>query len=405
MKSFFYKTVFLGLVTAGIVDAYSLYDTSPAIGVPESYNIEYSATVRVGYDSNVNWAVEDEDDSPFVNASVRARYADMESTNKLTYDLKLGFTHYLDLDEWSSIAETRGDCRLTASMLHSFTNTTVLSSSLYASYSPQPDYAFGYTPTYCVGDMINTSFMNQLSHALDSRWSLTANAGFQSVNYTESIEQSDNRYYIVTGVGARYRESAIMTYKVDAGYTRELREEGFDSDRYTMTVGFQRALDPFSSCGADVGVQVRCYTQDTFVSPYVNVSYRRKLSEGFNAQVFLSYADENCGANTSYFGNRQSFLSNKSLRIGSRLSYILSPDVTYHCGINLIMCDYSDATRGAAEYSTSRYGFSVGMDYAFTSELRGVLSASYTILSRDYDTVDVDDANRWTVSAGATYNF
>ena len=404
MRSFFYKSCFLGVALSAAVDGYSLYDAAPAIGLPESHKMEYSASIKVGYDSNVNWAIEDEDDSPFVNASVGARYADMESVNKLSYDLKLGFTHYLDLEKENNVAETRGDCRLTAGMMHAFSSATVLSSSLYVSYSPQPDYAFGYSPTYSIGDMLNTSFSNVLSHALDSRWSLTGSVSFQSVTYTESTERGDNRYYIEAGVGARYRESALMTYKTDVRYTRELREEGLDSDKLAMTVGFQRALDPFSSCGGDVGVQVRMYSEDSFVSPYFNFSYRRKLSEGLNAQLFVRYSDENTGSAGSYLG-RQTYMSNDTLRVGARLNYILSPDVTYYSSVNFIICDYGEAIGGATEYTTSRYEFSLGMSYAFTQQLRGNLSGSYSILARDYETRDVDDATRWTVSAGVTYKF
>ncbi len=405
MRSFFYKSLVLSAVCSTVVDAYSLYDVAPLVGAPESYAVEYSARVKVGYDSNVDWAVEDEDDSPFINASVSAKYADMESVNKLSYSLRLGVTQYLDLEEDSYTAETRGDCKLEASMVHAFTSTDVLSSSLYVSYSPQPDYSFGYAPTYCVGDMLSASLANVYTHAVDSRWSLTGSLSLSSVTYTESIEQSDNRYYIELGVGARYRESAIMTYKVDARYTRELREEGFDSDRYTFTFGFQRALDPFSSCGADIGAQVRVYEDDSFASPYFSFSYRRKLSEGLNAQVFVRYSDENSGSNVSYRGSTQSYLKNDSWRAGAKMSYVLSPDVTYHFGADFLLNDYSEPTGGNSEYSTSRYCVNIGMDYAFTEHLRGLLSASYSILSRDYDTRDVDDATRWTVEAGATYEF
>lgn len=405
MRSFFYKTVFVGVVGAAIVDAYSLYDSAPLIGVQNSYDLEYFARVNLGYDSNVNWAESDEDDSPFVNASVSVRYADMESVNKLSYSVKLGFTHYLDMDDYSGVAETRGDCSLSASMVHAFNPSNVLSSSLYVTYSPQPDYALGYVPTYCLGDMLNVSFANVYSHAVDSRWSLTASLSYSSISYTEAIERNDNRYYIEVGTGARYRESAIMTYKADIRFTRELREEGEDSDRYTATVGFQRALDPFSSCGGDFGVQLRAYDDDTFVSPYLNFSYRRKISEGFNAQIFVRYSDENAGTTTSYLATDQSYKTNKSWRVGSRLSYVLSPDVTYHLGANVILSDYADSSVANSDYSSSRYELTVGMDYAFTRDLRGNISGSYSVITRDYAERDSNDVSRWTVSSGLTYTF
>ncbi len=381
-----------------------MYDTAPMVGLPESYNIKYSATVRVGYDSNVNWS-RDAEESPYVNASVGARYADMESVNKLSYDVKLGITQYTDIDESSSAAETRGDCRVSASMVHAFDSVNTLSSSLYATYSPQPDYADGYSPAYSMGDMLSLSQVNVFSHALDSRWSLTGTLAFRMISYTESAEQDDNRYYIEAGVGVRYKESSIMTYKTDLSYTRELRKEGLDSDRYVATVGFQRSLDPFSSLGADIGVAARVYTQDTIFSPCCKISYNRKLSEGLNARVYASYADENAGSYMNYGGGGQTYLKNETIRFGTKISYILSPDVTYSFGAAYILTDRSDATRGGRSYSCDRYEISAGLDYAFTRQLRGSVSVSYSDLSREYEGSSEVSADRWNVSTGITYNF
>ncbi len=404
MKSYFYKSLLLSGICATVGGAYSLYDTAPMVGLPESYNIKYSATVRVGYDSNVNWS-RDAEESPYVNASVGARYADMESVNKLSYDVKLGITQYTDIDESSSAAETRGDCRVSASMVHAFDSVNTLSSSLYATYSPQPDYADGYSPAYSMGDMLSLSQVNVFSHALDSRWSLTGTLAFRMISYTESAEQDDNRYYIEAGVGVRYKESSIMTYKTDLSYTRELRKEGLDSDRYVATVGFQRSLDPFSSLGADIGVAARVYTQDTIFSPCCKISYNRKLSEGLNARVYASYADENAGSYMNYGGGGQTYLKNETIRFGTKISYILSPDVTYSFGAAYILTDRSDATRGGRSYSCDRYEISAGLDYAFTRQLRGSVSVSYSDLSREYEGSSEVSADRWNVSTGITYNF
>lgn len=401
MKSYFYRSLFICAACATVGGAYSLYDAAPVVGLPESYNIEYTAQFRVGYDSNVNWSSHDEDASPYVNASIGARYADMESVNKLTYNVRLGLTHYVGLDDDSSLAETRGDCMLNAGVVHAFDSANTLSSSLNATYSPRPDYADGYSPVYCQGDMLSLSQVNVYSHALDSRWSLNGSLAFRMISYSEAIEQSDDRYYFDAGVGASYRESSIMTYKVNLSYSRELRRKGLDSDRYIATVGFQRALDPFSSCGADVGVAARAYSQKTVWSPSVNVSYRRKLTEGLNAQVFASYADENAG---SYAGD-QSYLKNNTFRFGSRVSYILSPDVTYSFGVAYIMTERSSATAGGRDYSCDSYEIDAGIDYGFTRQLRGSIKVSYSDLSREYKGLSENSANRWNVSTGVTYSF
>lgn len=401
MKSYFYKSILMCAVSATVGGAFSLYDSAPMVGLPESYNVKYSASLGVGYDSNVDWATRNEDASPYVSASVSARYADMESVNKLSYNVRLGIRQYTGLDSGTSTAETRGDCKLGFSMVHAFDSANSFSSSLNATYSPQPDYADGYSPAYCRGDMLTVSQSNVFTHALDSRWSLNGSLSFQMIRYSEASEQNDDRYYIMGGVGAHYRESSIMTYKVNLSYNRELRTVGLDSDRYVVSVGFQRALDPFSSCGADAGMAARVFSQKTTFSPCANFSYRRKLSEGLNARVYVSYADENSG---SYMAS-QTYLENRTLRFGSHFDYVLSPDVTYTFGAAYIVTHRSDATRGARNYDCDRYELSAGMDYAFTQQLRGYVKASYSVLTQQYEGAAELSPKRWNVSTGVTYNF
>ncbi len=405
MKSYFYKTLLLSGACATVGSSFSLYDAAPMVGLPESYDVKYSAELRLGYDSNVNWSSFDEDSSPYVQASVGASYADMESVNKLSYDVRLGFTHYLGLDDSTTVAETRADCKVSASMVHAVDSANTLSSSLYATYSPQPNYADGYSPAYCLGDMLSLSQVNVYSHAIDSRWSLNGTFALRVITYSESEEQVDNRYYLEGGVGVQYRESSLMTYKMNLSYTRELREKGLDSDRYVATVGFQRALDPFSSCGADVGVAARVYSVKTVWSPCAKISYRRKLTEGFNVQAYASYADENAGSYMRYGYASQTYLENNTVRFGTNINYVLSPDVTYSFGVAYFVTERSSSTHGASKNTSDQYEISAGMSYAFSSNLRGSVRASYSSISRDYKERSDSSADRWNFSVGATYNF
>ncbi len=405
MKSYFYKTLLLSCACAAVGSSFSLYDAAPMVGLPESYKVKYSAGLRLGYDSNVTWSSRNEDASPYVQASVGARYADMESVNKLSYNVQLGLIHYTGLDDDSSFAETRADCKVSASMVHAFDSANTLSSSLYATYSPQPNYADGYSPAYCLGDMLSLSQVNVYSHAIDSRWSLNGTVAFRMITYSESEEQDDNRYYFEGGVGAQYRESSLLTYKMNLSYTRELRDKGFDSDRYVATVGFQRALDPFSSCSAEVGVAARAYSVKTVWSPCAKISYRRKLTEGLNAQAYASYADENAGSYTGYGAGSQSYLENKTVRFGTNINYVLSPDVTYSFGLSYFVTVRSSSTRGAVKCTSDQYEISTGMSYAFASNLRGSLRASYSSISREYEGRSDSSADRWNFSVGVTYNF
>lgn len=406
MKSVFFKSLLLSGVLAAVGDAFSLYDAAPMIGLPESHAVRYSAGVRVGYDSNVNWSYTGhEDESVYVNASVTAAYADMESVNKLSYNLRLGATHYFGLDNNSSTAETRGDCSLSASLVHAFGAADTYSGTLNVTYSPQPDYASGYSPAYSSGDMVTISQSNVYSHAIDSRWSLNAQASFSSVNYIEDYERSDDRQYITFGAGAQYRESSLLTYTFNLSYSMDLRDQGEDSNVYMATVGFQRSLDPFSSCGGSIGIQARQYTGDTIINPCGNLSYRRSISEGLNMTCFLSFSNENVDTyRATSVSSGASYLSDMTWRFGMNGSYVLSPDVSYNFGASLMRSNYSRSGGRLQNEETLSVQLSAGLSYAFSRDLRGDISGSYNWYMRDYESYD-QDMNRWMVSTGLTYSF
>lgn len=406
MKSVFYRALLVSGVFAAVGDAYSLYDAAPMVGLPESHAIRYSMSARVGYDSNVNWSYTGhEDESVYVNASVSAAYADMESVNKLSYNVRLGASHYFGLEDNSSVSETRGDCALSASVVHAFGAADTYSGSLSVTYSPQPDYASGYSPAYSYGDIVTVSQSNVYSHAIDARWSWNASVSFQSVNYTENEERSDDRYYLSAGTGLQYRESSLLTYMFNLGYSRDLRDCGQDSNVYTATVGFQRSLDPFSSCGGSIGIQARQYSSDTIVNPCGNFSYRRKVSEGLNVSFYTSFSNENVDTYRSTGGSSgASYLSDMTWRVGMNSSYVLSPDVTYNFGASLMRSNYSRGGGRLMNEETLSVQLTAGLSYAFSRDLRGDISGSYNWYMRDYEVYD-QDMNRWTVSTGLTYSF
>ena len=54
MKSAIVKALFLCGVLAAPSMALTLYDTAPAIGLPESHAVKYGVYMSAGYDDNLN---------------------------------------------------------------------------------------------------------------------------------------------------------------------------------------------------------------------------------------------------------------------------------------------------------------------------------------------------------------
>lgn len=408
MKSVFYKSLLLSGAFAVFGDAFTLYDAAPAIGLPESYAVKYTAAVKVGYDSNANWSYTDEDDAFYVNASVGASYADMESVNRMRYSLRLGATRYLGLDSEKSPNEKEftADCALTASLHHAFSKSDTYDASLSLTYSPEPDYASGLTSGYRRGDHINWNLSNVYSHAVDTRWSWSVSLGCSGVEYLESVGKYDNRQNYTAAYGVNYRESSLMTYRASVSYSRQMRDYGYDSDVISATVGFDRSLDPFSAVSFNVGVQTRLYDADDIVSPCMSLAYNRKLSEGLSLRAFLNCSNENTDTYRTYYGTSSqgsSYFKDMTWRFGVSGTYKLSPDVSYVFGAEGMHASYSDGEYGMSDEKRLSLRTYAGMDYGFTPQLLGELRVGYTYYqTQHYGTRDL---NRYQISAGLRYNF
>lgn len=399
MKSNFYKAVLLAGLFAGSAHAFSLYDTAPTVGLPQSHAIKYNSYVRLGYDSNMNSSYVNETASCYVNAGLGASYADFESVNKISYSFNLGATKYLKEAE-SSGKSMYADCSLSASLAHSISARSTYMASLSLSYSPEPDYASGISASRRQGDCLYWSFSNSYNQSIDARWSWNVSASYSGNLYSETEYQSDDRQYLNCGAGLTYRSSELLSYQANFSYRFDMRDVGYNSDNYTMTLGFSRSLDPVSSCSGSIGLQTKLIHGDTILSPNLHLGYNRKVAEGLSMNTYLSLSNENVD---TYRVNGD-YLSDMTWRLGVSCTYTLSPDVSFNFGLSLIRSQYSQGTRGMSDETNTTLNPSAGMSYRFSSDLIGSINYSYTWHNTDRSGSN-DGYNRHNVSTGLTYTF
>lgn len=399
MKSFFYKAVLLAGMFAGSAFAFSLYDTAPAVGLPQSHAIQYNSSVRLGYDSNMNSSFRDETSSCYVNAGVGASYADFESVDKITYSFNLGATKYLKETEGSG-RSMYSDCSLSASVAHSINARSTYMASLSLSYSPEPDYASGISASRRQGDCLYWSFNNSYNQSIDARWSWNVSAGYSGILYSETEYQADDRQYLNCSAGLSYRASELLSYRTDFSYRFDMRDVGYNSDNYTLAFGFSRSLDPVSSCSGSLGLQTKVVCGDTLLSPNLHFGYNRRVTEGLSANTYIALSNENVD---TYRVNGD-YLSDMTWRVGVNCSYTLSPDVSFNFGLSLVRSQYTQGTRGMADETNTTLNPSVGMSYRFSSDMVGSINYSYTWYNTERSGYS-DGYNRHNISTGLTYTF
>lgn len=401
MKSHFYKQIILAGLCACSASAISLYDTAPMVGLPESHTARYSMYARVGYDSNMDTQHDDETGSAFVKAGLSASFADYESVDKISYRFNLGMTHYFTSEDYHSGGGKKNfaDVGLTGSIVHAFNSRSTYSAAVNISYSPEPDYSSGISAARRQGECFNWSFNNSYSQAIDSRWSWNINAGYSGILYSETEYQSDDRQYWTAGAGLVYRASELLSYNVRFSYKNDQRDYGYNSDNMTLMVGFDRAIDPISSCSVSVGVQQKFIHNKEILSPNVRLGYNRKASEGFSVNSYVVLSNENVD---TYRGGDMNYLSDLTWRVGVDGVYTVSPDVSFTFGISVMWAEYSEGTRRMEDETNVSYRPHVGMNYKFTEDLVGNINYEYTLYQSDRED---GDYTRHVISTGLTYTF
>lgn len=404
MKSFFLKSLFVVGAGAMSASALSLYDTAPMVGFTESQPVKYFANVSVGYDTNPQGTTfhDRKKARAYVNASVSTSYADVESVNQLVYSVRLGATRYLGSGASGAGSQKYyGDCSADVSLTHAFSEMSRYMGSLHVSYMPEPGYDNGFSSAGMVGDTLSWSFDNVYSQAIDARWSWNVGANVSGTHYREKIASNDDRQYYSLSAGLNYRASDRLTYTSSLSHRWEPRRRGSASQSTFASVGFQYALDPVSTVSASVGVQCKTMTGNNTANPTLNVGYRRRVSDGFSVNSYISYSDEN--ANNYSRIDESSYRSCGTWRAGAYGTHVLSPDVSFVFGVQVMHTDYCKNSGGLKDAERLTVKPSLSMNYNFSPDLQGHIGAEYTYYV--YKCGDEAKYNRWKVWTGLTYRF
>lgn len=396
MKSLIYKVLLIAGLFAPAAQAYSLFDSAPAVGVPESYAIRYNAYVNVGMDDNLHSSPRDEKSGSFVRLGVGASYADYESVTKLSYNARVGAQLY---NEAAHGTEDRSftDILVNASFTHAMGRGRQYSCSFGLTYSPEVDYSDIYSRDRSIGERLNWYINNTYSHPIDERWSADL-----SLSYSGDVSFDDNyddRQYLTVGAGAHYKASERTTYGINTRYRYEFREVGLESESIFLNGSVSHALSPISSLYLSVGTQYKLVDGTGDIYPDVAFSYNRELAEGLSARAYVTYSNENVMSNLKAAAD--DYRSVETLRAGLSLNYVYTPRVSFSFRFAFNKSEYDEAVKGSEGYDRVYWSAGAGMSYKLTEQT--ALSVDYTYYSGD--SYADEEYQRNVVSAGVNYTF
>lgn len=407
MKSSFYKFLMLSAVSTSAVYGLSLYESAPVIGLPESQAMKMTANVRYGYDTNPNARTSGgSKGSSYVNAGLSSSYADVESTDQISYSGRLGATYYV---QTNSNMKWRSDCSLSANMSHAFSAQSRFTGTASLTFTPEPEYDNGLSSQGNRGDTFTWNLNGSYREVIDSRWSWNFGGGYSGTMYTGGYEKGygnrydDDRQYLSLNSGLSYRQSDLTSYSMNFSARDELRAYGQDSASYNLNVGVNESLTPESSCNLNVGVQLKNVGSFNRFSPTVNAGYNRKMAEGLSMRAYVNFHNENID---TYRGENRNFRDVFTLRAGVSMTYTLTPDVSFTGDISGMQAKYGSGQNGLSGEDRLSYTAHLSMNYRFSEKLSGDIGLTYDTMKTTKSSGAADyDYDRISLSTGLHYSF
>ncbi|NNJ87042.1 MAG: outer membrane beta-barrel protein [Akkermansiaceae bacterium] len=257
----------------------------------------------------------------------------------------------------------------------------------YAAYELEPDYNYGFASDR----QLEEYFHYQSDNAVGFRWTerFATYTGFtvRGIDYGTSAQINDRLTYTLYNQ-FRYRASEQTVWTLDYRYS-ETDSSGTagDSTNHYVLLGIEHRFSPNSVLALKAGMQMRDVENgNSGDSPFAEAAIRTRVNEQFSVRAFARYSIEDYG--TSFAGF--TYDTNTTLRVGVSADYIVSPTLTLHGGVNLIMSEMEDARglvpAGLATADTDLLNLYLGFSFKVNDGVYVTGSYNWTDSDSDFGT-------------------
>ncbi|MBT8038544.1 MAG: hypothetical protein KJO21_13500 [Verrucomicrobiae bacterium] len=390
------------LASFGVAAAQGLYDIAPNDDATESSPIKWSAGLSASIDDNVSPTVLPgtpgfENDVTSVNAYVGAALVSI--TPQTTWDVfaRIGGIYYIDQPSAVGSDDMFGQGRLGVNWAHRVSERLRFSSRNYVAYELEPDYSYGFSTDRQIGEYLHYESDNAVGYRWSERFATYTGVKVRGLDYG-AVSSANDRLITSVYNQFRYRASEQTIWTLDYRYSEtDASGTAGDSTNHFTSLGIEHRFSPNSVLAVKAGMQMRDVDGGkSSDSPFAEAAIRTRVNEQFSLRSFARYSLEDYG--TSFPG--YTYDANSTLRVGVSADYIVSPQLTLHAGLNVIMTEMEDGR------VTSAFGPVPDLDQDL---LNLYLGFSYKVnegvyVTGSYNWTDSEGNNgRGTAAASRTY--
>ncbi len=391
----------LGLTATSSVYGFTLYDAAPSLDLPEAHALRYTASISVGYDTNVDDARTNERGSTKVSASFGGSYSKVESVLTASYNFNIGGTYYLEQAEGTD-NHLFSNSSFGANVSYQLDSRSNVSLSTNITYTPDIDYGNTISSPTSQGDVLFWSVVATGTHTISPLTSFSISMETSGVEYAEDRYNIDDRNYVGVNSSLTYAYTPLTNLSFNVSGRYDFRDFGIDSENLYMTLGLSSRLSPVSSISVNAGVQTKFIENQTDFSPNIRISYNHKMYNEDSMAFYVSFDNENVGT-ARYAGSTGdilSYLSNAAIRLGMTYTKRFSADWSGNASVEYYGADYSDGQGSLQDESRNNIFVRAGVSYKMTDSV--TLSLNYTFTDANED---AGGYQRHSIYASTGYSF
>jgi hypothetical protein len=396
--------------------------TELGTGIFSRLPFRLSASVRSGYDDNVNTSSVDQQGSPFSSANLALTYEFGTPRTKLSLGAGAGVTYYWDKISTTGTNNYDTNENLNFSLTHRASPRLTLSTVDYVTYQSEPDFSISQGVNHRNGNFFFTDDKFSADYLWTPRFSTSTSYTLTALNYDDiAVGLFEDRFENIFGNEFRFliwpTTSLIAEYRFElVNYTHEgeiiapavfingvkvapaMRLER-DSTTHYLLAGFDHIFNPRFNVSLRGGAQFRDFSSGSEESsPYFEGTLKYVLGKQTSVAWTSSYGLEESDVAQSQ--GRQTF------RTGVTAKYDFTPRISGSLAAYYENDDYQGTTNsfgvGSPSFTQQSFDIAVSLRYAVTRSLGVEAGYNYTDVSSDMSFSDYSRNRYW---GGVNFNF
>lgn len=380
------------LVIASSASAQGLLEVAPRSVDRDSIPLTFTVGSEVGWDSNVNNASSNEQDSVYISGNLGAEYANNNERTSMVIGASGGVFYYFD--QVPERDDTLYNGRLSFYVSHAVSERLRITNNAYVAYEIEPDYVIGESLSRR-SDQYFYAYENlSVAYDLTDRITSTTGGSVSYITYEDNgVSTTEDR--ITYGVSENIRYALDENLGLNATYRFSYTdyESGSTTTSHKALVGLDYALDEQTTAVFRAGAEFRLsddYGDST--RPYFEGALTRNVTDVLTFSWLHRLGFEDSELQQGVTNSRYAYRTSMSVMYQMTEKLSLSTSGVY---------SYADLD-GPASRTDHIYSASVGLRYALTRALNLGVGYSFNMVDSDSEFREYD---RHRVNASVSASF